>query len=116
MDNQFQNKIQEKLKQELETAEKRLSEINTQDPYSDPSRLNDNAASDVEASEESDHDRLAALKAELLANIERVTKAMKKISDGVYGKCEKCGSEIDEKRLEVFPEAVYCFDCERHRE
>ena len=42
------------LNEELKAAEKRLEELNKQDPYSDPSRLNDNAASDTEAAEEAD--------------------------------------------------------------
>lgn len=104
------------LEEALKAAEKRLEELNKQDPYSDPSRLNDNAASDTEAAEEADHDRVAALKNEILANIERIKKALAKISRGDYGKCEKCGEEIDSSRLEVFPEAIYCFECERKRE
>lgn len=104
------------LEEALKAAEKRLEELNKQDPYSDPSRLNDNAASDTEAAEEADHDRMAALKNEILANIERIKKALSKISRGDYGKCEKCGAEIDASRLEVFPEAIYCFECERKRE
>ena len=104
------------LNEELKAAEKRLEELESQDPYSDPARVNDNAASDTEAAEEADHDRMAALKNEVLANIERIKKAIDKISKGIYGKCEICGQEIDKSRLEVFPEAVLCFDCERKRE
>jgi DnaK suppressor protein len=116
MDSKILSDIKNKLDEELKIAEDRLLEINKQDPFVDTSRLNDNAASDTEAAEEADHDRVAAVKSEVLANIERIKKALAKISDGVYGKCEKCGLMIDEKRLEVFPEASFCFECERKRE
>lgn len=116
MDQFLTKKIEEKLRGELVDLEERLADLTLQDPYSDPSRVNDNAASDTEAAEEADHDRVAALKNEILLNIEKVKKALKKISEGTYGKCEKCGVEIDNKRLEIFPEAVLCFECERRRE
>lgn len=116
MDSQILDELRQKLDEEQKAAEKRLEELSKQDPYSDPSRLNDNAASDTEAAEEADHDRVAALKNEINANIERIKKALSKISTGNYGKCEKCGVEIDTARLEVFPEATLCFECERKRE
>lgn len=116
MDQDFLKKIEEKLKEELRTSEKRLAALADQDPYADVSRVNDNAASDTEAAEEADHDRMAALKNEILAHIERIKKALSKISKGDYGKCEKCRTEIDGSRLEVFPEATFCFECERRRE
>lgn len=116
MENQILKNFEVKLKEELRLAEERLAELGIQDPFSDPSRLNDNAASDTEAAEVADHDRMVALKNEILGNIERIKKALVKLSDGVYGKCEKCGADIDEKRLEIFPEAVFCFECEKQRE
>ena len=30
-----------------------------------------------------------------------------------YGICEKCGKEIDEKRLKVSPEARFCLKCKK---
>jgi len=116
MEGQILKKLEEKLNEELKLSEARLLELVAQDPYSDPSRLNDNAASDTEAAEEADHDRVNALKNEVLANIERVKKALVKMANGNYGKCEKCEILINEKRLEIFPEAVFCFECERQRE
>ena len=38
----------------------RVFQVSVQDPFSDPGRTNDNAASDTEASEESNHDRVSA--------------------------------------------------------
>lgn len=116
MDSKILEEIKKKLDSALGESLKRLDELEKQDPYSDPSRLNDNAASDTEASEEADHDRVAALKNETKSKIERIKNSLAKIESGDYGKCEKCGAEIDASRLEIFPEATLCFECERKRE
>jgi len=42
-----------------------------------------------------------------------VKKALKKIEDGSYGVCEKCGNEIKPERLKAFPSATACMDCKR---
>ena len=43
----------------------RIMSLKLQDPFSNPDRLNDNAASDTEANEESSHERMEALEKEL---------------------------------------------------
>jgi DnaK suppressor protein len=43
----------------------------------------------------------------------KIDKALRKIEEGIYGKCEKCNKDIDEKRLEVMPYAELCIDCQR---
>ena len=37
--------------------------------------------------------------------------ALEKIKKGKYGQCEKCGKDIDEKRLEIHPAARFCVKC-----
>ena len=58
----FPSELLEQLRLHLEEEKKKLvaqmSDLSAQDPFSDPNRANDNAASDSEASEESSHDRL----------------------------------------------------------
>lgn len=39
--------------------------------------------------------------------------ALEKIKKGKYGTCEKCGKEIAEKRLKIFPEARFCLRCKK---
>jgi DnaK suppressor protein len=38
----------------------------------------------------------------------RVRDALSRIDEGRYGRCEVCGREIDDERLEARPEAVTC--------
>lgn len=37
--------------------------------------------------------------------------ALRRIREGVYGRCENCGKEIARERLEVLPSTPYCTDC-----
>lgn len=99
------------LEERLNTNQK-LQSIKSQDPFSDPERTNDNAASDTEASEESSHDRLEALEKELQVNLSEVNQALERIEKDSYGKCLNCQSLIDTERLAVKPTALYCVSCE----
>ena len=40
----------------------------------------------------------------------RVEHALRKITDGLYGVCEKCGNDIPVERLKAAPEAEYCME------
>lgn len=42
-----------------------------------------------------------------------VVAALRKIDDGSFGACERCGEAIGEKRLDALPFARYCIDCQR---
>jgi DnaK suppressor protein len=41
------------------------------------------------------------------------TQALKRIADGAYGRCERCGVDIPVERLEIFPHARYCVPCQQ---
>lgn len=45
-----------------------------------------------------------------------VDAALEKIRQNTYGKCEKCGSPIAEKRLEALPFARFCLPCQEAEE
>jgi RNA polymerase-binding protein DksA len=42
-----------------------------------------------------------------------IDQALERIENGTYGKCERCGREIAEERLEAIPHATRCIDCQR---
>jgi DnaK suppressor protein len=48
--------------------------------------------------------------------LQLIENALKRIVDGNYGKCQDCGEDIPEARLEVRPYAVYCVKCKTIRE
>ncbi len=109
---QFPKDVLAGLKNHLEEEKvrltKRISELTVQDPFSDPDRTNDNAASDMEASEESNHDRVAALVEELKVQLANIDASLGHIADGTYGFCSVCGNMIDTDRLSAMPTATLC--------
>ncbi|HEO72473.1 MAG TPA: TraR/DksA family transcriptional regulator, partial [Candidatus Hydrogenedentes bacterium] len=44
--------------------------------------------------------------------LNEITDALKRIDEGSFGVCEACDTVIPRKRLEVFPSARYCVDCQ----
>ena len=51
-----------------------------------------------------------ALAGQLSENLAEVERALAKMDDGTYGRCEACGKEIAEARLEAMPATRYCID------
>lgn len=107
--------IRQHLEEEKKRIVKRIDELSAQDPFADPDRTNDNAASDTEASEESNHDRVAALIAELTRQRDSLDVALLRIGQGGYGFCSNCRKMIDTDRLAVLLTATLCLDCEKKR-
>ncbi len=108
----FVNNIRIRLEEEKKTLTARIDELTKQDPFSDPERVNDNAANDAEANEESSHDRFSAMITELHDKISAIDEALGEIAEKTYGTCKSCGSPIPEDRLIILPTAVLCTDCE----
>jgi DnaK suppressor protein len=52
-----------------------------------------------------------ALVNSLRETLEDVERALAKLEEGTYGRCESCGREINPVRLEAMPAARYCIDC-----
>ncbi len=46
----------------------------------------------------------------------QIDRALSKLADGSYGKCEDCGAIISPKRLEARPFALFCIECQEERE
>ncbi len=43
--------------------------------------------------------------------IDKINEALKRIEDGVYGKCKICGNAIEIERLEAIPYTDICSSC-----
>ena len=59
------------------------------------------------AAEQGENRMLIASLSDQLKDVER---ALAKFDQGEYGKCETCGKEIAEARLEAMPAARHCID------
>lgn len=109
-------RIRSHLLREKKKVDTTIMSLKSQDPFSDPDRLNDNAASDTDAKEEISHERMQALEKELKLHMSEIEQTLARIQKGTYGKCLSCGKMINADRLTVKPTALYCVDCERKRE
>lgn len=62
------------------------------------------------------HEQIAVIEGQLKGDLKEIEFAIKKMKKGTYGICERCGKQIDPKRLEVKPQAIYCLKDEREIE
>ncbi len=44
--------------------------------------------------------------------LERINEALRKIDDGSYGSCDRCGKSINPDRLKAIPYATLCISCQ----
>ena len=47
----------------------------------------------------------------LEATLARTERALAKLDEGSYGRCDSCGGEIPPRRLEAMPDSVLCVTC-----
>jgi len=48
--------------------------------------------------------------------LEQIERALKRIDEGTYGTCERCGRPIPRERLEALPHASTCVECQEREE
>jgi len=48
--------------------------------------------------------------------LQQVERALARIDDGTYGRCERCGGGIPKPRLQAFPRATLCVGCKQREE
>ncbi len=47
----------------------------------------------------------------LETSLARTERALEKLDDGTYGRCDACGGPIPPRRLEAMPDSVLCVPC-----
>jgi RNA polymerase-binding transcription factor DksA len=82
-----------------EAQEDSLSELSTVDQH----------PADV-GSETFERTKELSLQEDIAGRLDDIDRALAKVADGSYGKCETCGEEIPEERLEALPAARYCLE------
>ena len=53
---------------------------------------------------------------DLRAQLEEVEESLRRLEQGTYGRCERCGQPIDPARLEALPSTRLCFADESNME
>jgi RNA polymerase-binding transcription factor DksA len=84
--------------------------VTTVDPLLDSGALAAHQADDADAL--SDFERNQALIANSRAMLGQVNAALERLDQGVYGTCRRCGKEINPRRLQALPYAIFCIDCQ----
>lgn len=100
--------IKNKLKQEKEQLEFLLENIHHEgmEIIKETTSATDVIADQYETKEEM-HFQEEAIR----ERIKKIEKALKKIDEGNYGICEKCGQPIEEVRLKIDPAVETCRRC-----
>ena len=71
------------------------------------------ADSKERAKELEDNEVVDALGNEARSELLKIGAALQRMERGEFGTCVECGSEIDARRLAVYPYAEECIDCAR---
>jgi RNA polymerase-binding protein DksA len=64
-----------------------------------------------QATERENDEVLQELANEAKVDLRLINAALQRIDEGDYGLCTACNKDINEKRLEAFPEADKCIEC-----
>lgn len=112
--NPLQN-IKRLLFRKKKEVEKNLENLKKDDPFMVKDRMISNEPA-TDAQEHEGHERIMAQTATLNRTLLQIKKALSRIGIGKYGRCERCGREIEQARLKVFPAATLCLKCESELE
>ena len=99
--------IKKQLEQRLRELGARVDEIEG-DLRTPRSASWEDRATEIEGDEV-----LGALEGSAVGEIDDIRAALKRIEDGSYGVCSRCGEDIDERRLKALPYATVCIQCAR---
>lgn len=75
----------------------------------------DNHPADL-GSEMFEREKDLGLRSNAVRRLRDIDIAMERMESGQYGLCMECGRPIPEERLEVFPSALTCIECQTARE
>lgn len=82
----------------------------TADEESEGSGLSNHLADT--GSDVAEQERLATVSDDLSQSVAQVDAALKRMDDGTYGYCLRCGKPINPERLEAFPWVEYDVECQ----
>lgn len=113
-------KFKERLEQTKKELEGSLQTFATKDPtlqgdwdtkYPEFSR-DQNVNLEEEADEVEEYMSRLPVEHSYELRVQAINEALKRIEAGTYGQCTKCKKKIPRKRLEAYPEAKLCLDCQ----
>lgn len=106
------NLIKRKLLNQQKQVETNLLEVEKDDPAKDDS-LAESSEPGTDSYIADTHSKAVVLGEQLKKAGNSIRHALSKIGKGTYGKCEKCGKQIELGRLLAMPMAQYCLSCSK---
>jgi DnaK suppressor protein len=119
MDKDFLEKQKARLESEKTEIQKEIKNITDGGKLSSHFRVRYPQLGDSEednAEEVEEYIENLDLEGHLEDILKNIDEALKRIKNGTYGICEKCGKKIDRARLEVYPAANLCVDDQSRQE
>lgn len=118
MEATFLKEIEELLKKERERLERELSSFAHRNPKAVDGDFDTNFPEfgddeDENANEIATYSNNLSLEAELEKELRDVVGALGEISDGRYGICKYCKTEIAQERLRARPTSTSCIACKK---
>jgi len=95
------------LLREKKQVDKSLKEVEEDDPARSPA-LAESSEPGTDSYIADTHIKTLVLENQLKKTSNSIKNALLKIRKGTYGKCEKCGKQIEIRRLLAMPIAQYC--------
>ncbi len=108
--------IRERLEEDLRTAVGRLRQMGGAVAVEDvPGAIGDNSpfADEVDEIQANERREIGFATRELLVGrVNRLSAALDRLNDGVYGTCVECEEPISPARLQALPEVQTCVRCQ----
>lgn len=107
IDKEFTTKQKNIIKKDISRLEEEIKEWKK---YSDLGSSNEDNALEFE-----DFEGKSALSKNAQKDLKELKAALKRIEEGKYGTCQKCGDPIEKGRLKIYPAAILCVTHARQR-
>jgi RNA polymerase-binding transcription factor DksA len=108
--------MRERLERERETAIARLRELGISphlDEETAPHAGTDTVRDEGDVAQASERQDLSFMTRERVADrVNQLSAALRRLDEGHYGLCERCGGIIEPARLAALPEAMTCRACQ----
>ena len=104
--------IKNLLTRQQKEVEKNLKEVEEDDPARGDG-LAESSEPGIDSYIADTHTKIVVLGEQLKKTNNNIKAALLKIKNGIYGKCEKCGKQIEVGRLLAMPAAAYCLSCSK---
>lgn len=99
----------EKLTEERDTVRKELIDLGASPDGSMEVDLDEGFADAAQTT--SERSKIISMVEGLQERLKNVEAALARIESGTYGRCLRCGQEINPERLEAIPSASLCIEC-----